>query len=67
MNGFDLVAVVIGIFFVVGIVVGVLIVIGLPQIRHYRRMRKYMKGGHWHEPPAIDDDSDPPRWPGRRG
>jgi len=67
MNGFGLVAGVIGIFFFVGIVVGVLIVIGLPQIRRYRRMRKYLRGGHWHEPPALDDDSDPPRWPGRRG
>jgi hypothetical protein len=67
MNGFGLVAGVIGIFFFVGIVVGVLIVIGLPQIRHYRRMRRYLRGGHWPEPPALDDESDPPRWPGRRG
>ena len=67
MSGFALVAGVIGIFFAVGIVVGVLIVIGLPQIRHYRRMRKYMKDGHWHEPPSLDDDNGPPRWPGRRG
>jgi hypothetical protein len=67
MNGFALVAGVIAVFFAVGIVVGVLIVIGLPQIRHYRRMRKYMKDGHWHESPAVDDDGRPPRWPGRRG
>lgn len=64
MNGFALVAGVIGIFFLVGIGVGVLIVIGLPQIRHYRRMRKYLSGDHWHEPPAPDHDGDPPRWPG---
>ena len=34
------------------------------QIRHYRRMRKYLSGDHWHEPPAPDHDGDPPRWPG---
>ncbi len=67
MSGFELVAVVIGIFFVIGIAVGVLLVIGLPQIRHYRRMRKYMKDGHWHERQARGDESGPPRWPGRRG
>jgi hypothetical protein len=67
MRGFELVTIVIGIFFFIGIIVGVLIVIGLPQIRHYRRVRKYMKSGHWLEPPDRDDDSDPPRWPGRRG
>jgi hypothetical protein len=69
MSGFELVAGVIGIFFTVGIVVGVLIVIALPPIRHYLRVRRnrYMKGGGWQEPPALDDDSDPPRWPGRRG
>jgi hypothetical protein len=67
MNGFALVAGVIGIFFAVGIVVGVLIVTALPQIRHYRRMRKYMKDGHWHEPPARDNDSGSPRWPLHRG
>jgi hypothetical protein len=67
MSGFELVASVIGIFFVVGIAVGVLLVVGLPQIRHYRRMRKYVKDSHWHLPPAFDDDSRPPPWPGRRG
>jgi hypothetical protein len=67
MSGSGLVAIVISIFFVIGIVVGVLIVIALPQIRQYRRMRRYMKDGHWHGGPAIDDDRDPPRWPGRRG
>jgi hypothetical protein len=67
VSGFELVAIVIGIFFVVGIIVGVLIVIGLPQIRQYRRMRRYMKGGHWHEPAANDDERHPPRWPDSRG
>ena len=66
MNGFALVAGVIGVFFAVGIIVGVLIVIALPQIRHYRHMRKYMKDGHWREPSTRENDSRPPRWPGRR-
>jgi hypothetical protein len=67
MSGFELVAVIIGIFFMVGIAVGVLIVIALPPIRHYRRARRYMEGGGWQEPAALDDDGDPPRWPGHRG
>jgi hypothetical protein len=62
MTGFELVAGVIGIFFVVGLVVGVLLVISLPQLRRYRRARKYMKGGDWKEPPAPDEDEGP-RWP----
>jgi hypothetical protein len=67
MSGFELVAIVIGMFFIVGIVVGVLMVIALPPIRHYRRMRKYMKDAHWPGVPSAEDDSGPPRWPGRRG
>jgi hypothetical protein len=67
MSGFELVAIVIGIFFVVGIIVGVLIVIGLPPIRDYRRLRRNMNGGAWQRPPGLGDDSGPPRWPGRRG
>jgi hypothetical protein len=73
MSGFELVAGVIGIFFVVGIAVGVLVVIALPQLRRGRRgrrymndSRRYMSGGGWQEPPARrDDDERPPRWPGR--
>jgi hypothetical protein len=67
MSGFELVAIIIGIFFAIGIAVGVLIVIALPPIRHYFRARRYMSGGDWQEPSALDDDGDPPRWPGRRG
>jgi hypothetical protein len=72
MSGFELVAGVIGIFFVVGIAVGVLVVIALPQLRPGRRRRyvndgrRYMNRGGWQEPPAgRDDDGKPPRWPGR--
>jgi hypothetical protein len=68
MTGFELVAGVMGIFFIVGFAAGVLLVIALPQLRRYRRARKYMNRGDWREPPPADEDEGPPRWPdGRRG
>lgn len=61
MTGFELVAGVIGIFFVAGIVMGVLIVSVFPRWRG----RRYMNGGDWRElPPPRDDDERPPHWPG---
>jgi MFS superfamily sulfate permease-like transporter len=69
MRGFEIVAVVIGVFFVVGIVVGMLLVVALPLLRsmfrHRRNGRRYMDGGDWQELPPRDDDEEPPRWPGR--
>jgi hypothetical protein len=69
MSGFELVAGVIGTFFVAGIAVGVLGVIALPQLRRIWRGwrgRGYMNGGGWQKPPAgRDGDGKPPRWPGR--
>jgi len=62
VTGFELVAGVIGIFFVTGIVMGVLIVAVLPRLRG----RGYMKGGDWRELPPRDDDEKEPRWPPRR-
>ena len=73
MTGFELVASVIGIFFIVGIAVGVLLVIALPSLRFIwramlRRLRygrRYMDGGDWRElPPPRDGGEKPPRWPG---
>jgi hypothetical protein len=61
MTGFELVAAVIGIFFVAGIVMGVLIVTMLPMWRG----RRYMRGGDWYERPLPPNgDERPPRWPG---
>jgi hypothetical protein len=61
VTGFELVAGVIGIFFVAGIVMGVLIVTVLPRWRGH----KYMDGGDWPElPPPPRDDERPRRWPG---
>ena len=69
MSGFELVAGVIGIFFVAGIAVGVLVVIALPQLRRIWRGWRgggYMNGGGWQQPPAgRGDDERRPRWPGR--
>ena len=65
MSGFELVAGVIGIFFVTGLAMGVLIVAVLPRWLGRRRAgRRYLNGGGWREPPRRDDDERPPRWPG---
>lgn len=64
MTGFEFVAAIIGIFFAVGIAVGVLLVVALPQFRRSRQVRRYMNAGDWREPPALDEDEKPPRWPG---
>jgi hypothetical protein len=63
VTGFELVAGVIGIFFIAGIAMGVLIVMVLPR----RRGRRYMNGGNWRElpRPPDGDDEKPPRWPPR--
>ena len=68
MGGFELVAGVIGIFFVAGIGVGVLLVIALPLFRRGGRGGRG-GGGHrnqddWREPPRPGDYGGPPRWPG---
>ena len=60
MSGFELVAGVIGIFFVAGMVMGVLVVTVLPRWRS----RRYTNDGDWHELPPRDDDEMSPRWPG---
>jgi hypothetical protein len=68
MNGFEIIAIVTGIFFVVGIAVGVLLVVTLPLLRAVlrdRRNRRSSNGGNWSKlPPRDDDDRRPPRWPG---
>jgi hypothetical protein len=70
VRGFEVVAVVIGLFFAIGIAMGMLLVVALPLIRAMLRQRReersYMDGGDWRElPPPRDDDDRPPRWPGR--
>jgi hypothetical protein len=73
VRGFEIVASVIVIFFVVGIGVGVLLVVALPALRSswrnlLRRLRygrRNLDGGNWQElPPPRDDREKPPRWPG---
>ena len=65
MTGFELVAGVIGIFFVTGIVMGVLIVAVLPAIWRRRAERERMLQ---HRPRYLSNDRDggerPPPWPG---
>lgn len=71
MRDFEVVAVVIGLFFGIGIAVGMLLVVALPllksMIQRRREARRYMDGGDWRELPPRDDDERPPPWPGRRG
>jgi len=67
MRGFEIVAIVIGVFFVIGIAVGVQLVITLPLLqavlRIRRNRRRYQNGGDWWKTPDYDDRR-PPRWPG---
>jgi hypothetical protein len=71
MRDFEVVAVVIGLFFGIGIAVGMLLVVALPplksMLRRRREARRYMDGGDWRELPPRDEDEAPPPWPGRRG
>jgi hypothetical protein len=68
MSGFELVAGVIGIFFVVGIAVGVIAVIALSSLKHHHRRPPgddWRAGGRrpdqaddgvgWQEPPRFDE------------
>jgi hypothetical protein len=65
VSGFELVAGVIGIFFVTGLAMGVLIVAVLPRwLGRRRAVRRSVNGGDWREPPRRDDGERPPRWPG---
>jgi hypothetical protein len=69
MRGFEVVAIVIGLFFAIGIAVGMLLVVALPLLKSMhqprRGKRRYMNGGDWRElPPPREDDGKPPRWPG---
>lgn len=67
MRGFEIIAIVIGIFFVIGVAVGMLLVIVLPLLRAALRSRRNrrMHGGDWWKLPHDDDVSRrPPRWPG---
>lgn len=63
MTPFETGAVIVAVFLAIGITVGVLIVVALPQVRYYRNARRYMNGGDWEEPPSLDEDGNPPRWP----
>jgi hypothetical protein len=66
MRGFEIIAIVIGVFFATGIAVGMLFAIALPLLRamllNRRNRRRYRHGNRWKLPP--DDDNRPPRWPG---
>jgi hypothetical protein len=70
MRGFEIIAIVIGVFFAIGIAVGMLLVITLPLLRsllwNRRNRRRHLDGGNWWKlPPRDDEDRRPPRWPGR--
>ena len=73
MSPFEVVAMIITIFFGFGIAMGVLIVVTLPVIKRHceerRRMysnhRRYLGDDGWQEPPSDrDGDEKPPRWLG---
>ena len=68
MKGFDIVTIVIIVFFAIGIAVGMLLVVALPALRgmlRYRRnRRRYLDGGSWWKLSPRDEGVRPPRWPG---
>ena len=68
MRGFEIIAIVIGVFFVIGIAVGVQLVITLPLLqsvlRTRRNRRRYKNGGDWWKMSPDYDERRPPRWPG---
>ena len=68
MRGFEIIAIVIGVFFVAGIAVGMLLVITLPLLqsvlRTRRNRRRYKNGGDWWKLSPDDGGRPPPRWPG---
>ena len=67
MRGFEIVAIVIAVFFVIGIAVGMLLVIALPLLRsvrlNRRDRRRYKNEANWRKL-LPDGDRRPPRWPG---
>jgi hypothetical protein len=67
MRGFEIIAIVIGVFFAMGIATGMLLVITLPLLRAVlrtrRNRRRYRNGGDWWKL-ATDDVRRPSRWPG---
>ncbi len=70
MSGFELVAGVIGVFFVAGIAVGVLLVMALPVLRDaflslfwpHRDDRRHLDDGAVRRLPRRDDEEKPPWW-----
>ena len=68
MRGFEVIAIVIGVFFVIGIAVGVQLVITLPLLqsafRTRRNRRRYKNGGDWWKLSPDDAVRRPPSWPG---
>lgn len=68
MRGFEIIAIVIGVFFAMGIAAGMLLVIALPQLqsvlRTRRNRRRYKNGGDWWKLSTDGDNRRPPRWPG---
>ena len=67
MRSFEIIAIVMGVFFAIGIAVGMLLVVALPMlrfaIRSRRNRRRYKNGGDWWKL-STDDNRRPPRWPG---
>jgi uncharacterized membrane protein YciS (DUF1049 family) len=68
MRGFEIIAIVIGVFFAIGIAVGMLLVIALPLLRSAlrtrRNRRRYKNGGDWWKLSPDNAVRRPPRWPG---
>ncbi len=71
MNPFEVVAMIVAVFFGFGIAMGVFLVMALPALRQHRYVKRHPEGGAgWlpsapPRPPARHDEDDrPPPWPG---
>jgi hypothetical protein len=59
MRDFEIVAIVLALFFGFGIAMGVLIIMAFPR---RRRRSQYLDSGGWEDPPAPPEDNERPPW-----
>jgi hypothetical protein len=64
VNGFEVAAVIVAVFFGLGIATGVFLVMALPALRQHRYVKRHPENEAWRLPPGPPQDDTRPRWPG---